>query len=716
MKRLFDTFRNMRKKGVTAVVAAVSSTVVVGFTALAIDVGYVYHVKAELQRTADAAALAGASELANYTDGNYESAVLAVVQEYIAKNPVEGIEVGIEADSDVAFGRAVPRDDGGYDFEPTTDIPDAVRVTVRRTSDSPTGPVDLFFGPVLGQDYVGLTATATAMLVPRDIAIVVDLSASMNDDSELRHYKDTEINLYEIWANLPGGGVSTPVMDEQGFTSSVVMHDNGDGSSHVTISVTSDSTSQTKALSHITFGFPEGAWSDAVNTAYTDGSYSAPVSGTDPTTGLSGVKFDAVGNGLGEDGVSETDTFDFDIANEYLGNMQMAIATKAGQGLGYVNHTVAAGPTWGFMNTWGTITLDELYDPTSDAGLIHLPRYSSWSDAEVQARLQALGYNEEEMGALVSSGYDNSESLWRNRVGVVLGLALWQSGKDGGVPGGDGDDRVEDGEMSWVSYPYERGSWSEYIKNYVDSTGTEMYRENSDFRYRYGLKTYINYLLENRRCYHETADLWMTPEQPIKAVKDAVQECIDVIVDLKSNDKVSLETYDKYGRHQVPLTLNDHGMPNALQAIPDALTGVASGINARHGIQAGHYDVWTNIGEGFIRAVEELTNEDRIRPSAMKVIMILTDGIANVDQDYNINEYNGRQWAEANARVAADLGMRIYSITVGANADQSFMASIAEDIGHGEHFHAEGSIEQYTEQLRTIFGTLGGRRPVRLIE
>jgi hypothetical protein len=37
------------------------------------------------------------------------------------------------------------------------------------------------------------------------------------------------------------------------------------------------------------------------------------------------------------------------------------------------------------------------------------------------------------------------------------------------------------------------------------------------------------------------------------------------------------------------------------------------------------------------------------------------------------------------------------------------------DIGHGEHFHAEGSIEQYSAQLAEIFQQLGSQRPVELI-
>lgn len=45
----------------------------------------------------------------------------------------------------------------------------------------------------------------------------------------------------------------------------------------------------------------------------------------------------------------------------------------------------------------------------------------------------------------------------------------------------------------------------------------------------------------------------------------------------------------------------------------------------------------------------------------------------------------------------------------------AIMDQVAE-IGHGEHFHTEGSIEEHGEQPDAIFRTLGGKRPVQLIQ
>ncbi len=51
------------RSGHIVVLVAVMLTTILGITALAIDVGYICAAKSQLQRTADAAALAGASAL-----------------------------------------------------------------------------------------------------------------------------------------------------------------------------------------------------------------------------------------------------------------------------------------------------------------------------------------------------------------------------------------------------------------------------------------------------------------------------------------------------------------------------------------------------------------------------------------------------------------------------------------------------------------------------
>ena len=59
--------------------------------------------------------------------------------------------------------------------------------------------------------------------------------------------------------------------------------------------------------------------------------------------------------------------------------------------------------------------------------------------------------------------------------------------------------------------------------------------------------------------------------------------------------------------------------------------------------------------------------------------------------------------------------MQIIAVTVGQDADQDLMEEIAE-VGNGVHFHAQGSIDQYSQQLAAIFGRITGKRSVELIQ
>ena len=65
--KLISKFKDQR--GVTAIIVAVSLTMLIGFAALAIDVGYLYATKNELQNVADSAALAATGLLGDiYTN------------------------------------------------------------------------------------------------------------------------------------------------------------------------------------------------------------------------------------------------------------------------------------------------------------------------------------------------------------------------------------------------------------------------------------------------------------------------------------------------------------------------------------------------------------------------------------------------------------------------------------------------------------------------
>ncbi len=598
----------VRKRAVVAVQVAVLMVVLLGFAVLTVDVGALYNNKADLQRTADAAALAAAARLVDYSDGEDPVTVAReTALDYTVRNPVFGNNVSIDTGSDVVFGRATySNSTGQYTFTETEVAPDAVRVRVRKTADSENGAVTLFFARIFGHESTNMSAEALAAAMPRDIAVVADLSASHTDDSEFRNYQLTNINMFEVWDDLPGGDDDVSACDNVTCASGQV---------------------------------------------------------------CSGGACVAAGPGN------------------------------------------TAGPSWGYMDNlgWGTANISTTYNPTTDTGLVRLQYNSNWSVSALNTYMQSRGYNTAERNALNSSANDSSGG-YANRVAVALGLANWNSGIPGGrwstvgAPAGNNNTMVGSNEMSWqvgilgASASSSSGIWLDYIDNYVRQTGNEMYSANSNFRYRYGIKTFMNYLLEKRVSNTQTPALANTRTQPMQAVKDAVSYMTTTIADLDTDDQISLEIYGTTARHEVNLTKDHHLVSDRLNAM-----------------QAGHYDSWTNTGGGIMKGIQELTST-RARGTARKVIILLTDGNANVDSSGNTNtESGGNAYALAQANAAAAQGIRIFAVSVGADSNTDLMQQIA-DITNGEHFHAEGSIEEYSAELAEIFGRLAGRRPVELIQ
>jgi len=605
MTRLYQRVRKSgygqhesRRRGVTAVVVVVSLPIIIGFAALTVDVAVLYNTRADLQRAADAGAMAAAAALtsAGFQDEDPQVRARNVAQSFVEESRVLGGQVTIDTGRDVTFGRAVyDPENNSYTYEPTDFLPDAVRVTVRKTADSPNGATGLYFARFFGKASTNIQATAIAAVAPRDMALTVDLSGSMNDDSELQHYELTDVNLYDVWSALPGG------IDDEVST-----------------------------------------W--------------------------------------GEDEIP-------------------------------ADPRQAAGPGWGFFKQmgFGDFDVNEDYDPRGDAGLVELRYNDDWNDNDLEAALTARGYNADEVEAIMDDRHDRS-GFYDERVAIALGFADWHSGMPGGRwenlgmnewEVGNGNTYMGGSELAWSEQFFDRSMdesqdvWEDYI-DYVTSSRTRMEGANRDFRYRYGLKTFVNFLLESRNSNAQTPELSNTPSQPMEAVKDAADFMVQQFIELNTNDQVSLEVYATTSRHEVDLTPNFASIQSRLRQV-----------------QAGHYDSSTNIGAGIQEAIDELTSP-RARGVSRKIIVLLTDGQANVDRWGRGSTSGGAEYARDMARAAAGQGIRVYAVSVGAGADQALMREIAE-IGGGEHFHAEGTIEQYSEELERIFLDIGGRREAQLI-
>jgi len=177
MKSYFNFFEKVKNQaGVSAVIVAIVLTMLIGFTALAVDVGFMYVTKNELQNVADAAALAGAGHLGSiYAGLSYEDQqthmftranIMAVVQQVAGKNQAAKMNISI-LDADVTIGTW-----DGSTLTPMADPlvgPDAVRVIARRDG-SANGPITTFFAKIFGIDSVDVSADATAALTGQSTA------------------------------------------------------------------------------------------------------------------------------------------------------------------------------------------------------------------------------------------------------------------------------------------------------------------------------------------------------------------------------------------------------------------------------------------------------------------------------------------------------------------------------------------------------------------
>ncbi len=536
-----------RRRAVALVFVAVMIPVLLGFAALTIDVGFLYNTRTDLQNAADSGALAAANVLGeNRSAGGVSKARQAatdIVERYVSL----GHALRIGAD-DLVFGR-VDYDQyaNKYNFTPTNVLPDAVRITVKKTAGSVNGATPLFFAGIFGKHTANVQASAIAGLTgARDIAVAIDLSGSMKYDSELRFYKTTpQINMRDVWASLDG---------------------------------------------------------PAPSKNYVPG----PENQTE-----------------------------------------------------YASDT---GPTIGVMNTWGT-AITSSYNPTTDPGLWYIPNSAPCTIAAITASLTARGYNASRRNTLMNS---SSSLTWPNRVAVMIGLAKW-------TPSSATDTTVGSTELTWIAYPSYRKNWTwaEYI-NWSTGTNNRLTAVNSQFRFRFGVKTFVQFLLDAKYAFSQT-DFRGTPVEPMQSIKDGLQAMVDMT---RSFDQMSLEVFATTARHETDLTLDR-------QSVADRL----------YLRQPNYYDPNTNIGGGLQLAIDELTSS-RVRSNARPMIVLMSDGVSNTGPD-----------AIPVAQQAVDLGIPVYTISVGTDADRSVLQQIANMTG-GQEFYAAGTGAEYTAQLQSIFRTI----------
>ena len=240
-----------RRKGALLVLAAILMVVVIGMVGFVVDMGYIALVKSELQRSADATALAGAYELLDegeLTGTPNKSATRSSVELqagiFAEANPAGHVELQMANDPSYSSGDLVigyvtdPSDPTSFAFNSL--LPDnAVRVTLRRDN-ATNGSINLFFARIFGASSQAVVAESTAIfeggvkgfkvppnsnitskLFPFTLQVDVWNDQIVNGPDDFSHDHDThsvanatdgihEVHLFPLSGGAPGNSGVTP--------------------------------------------------------------------------------------------------------------------------------------------------------------------------------------------------------------------------------------------------------------------------------------------------------------------------------------------------------------------------------------------------------------------------------------------------------------------------------------------------------------------------
>ena len=183
---------------------------------------------------------------------------------------------------------------------------------------------------------------------------------------------------------------------------------------------------------------------------------------------------------------------------------------------------------------------------------------------------------------------------------------------------------------------------------------------------------------KNKPAPHESFYL---PIDPIKitAAKIAANNFINL---LEANDQSGLVSYANSAAIDKQLSNNHATTQTAINAL------AASGA--------------TDIGDAIKLGAAELLSP-RNNPQANKVMILLTDGMANKPNGPGFGEFPADvAYAKAEAGLAADAGIRIFTIGLGEDGeiDEIMLQDIAANSG-GQYYHAPAA-----SQLEEIFNQL----------
>ena len=177
--RILNYQNKCLRRGTITVLAAVFSVVILGMVALSVDLGYILSMKEELQRTADASALAACWDYGRGLANGHDTTVCDQSARAAAQDCAEYNEVGNQgpdidpntsnnAEGDLVLGYVSDLYDPNAQFDTNSvDAFNAVKVRIRR-DENYNGNVPSFFARIFGHTGQPIYAEATAAII-RDV-------------------------------------------------------------------------------------------------------------------------------------------------------------------------------------------------------------------------------------------------------------------------------------------------------------------------------------------------------------------------------------------------------------------------------------------------------------------------------------------------------------------------------------------------------------------
>jgi len=262
--------------------------------------------------------------------------------------------------------------------------------------------------------------------------------------------------------------------------------------------------------------------------------------------------------------------------------------------------------------------------------------------------------------------------------------------------------------------------------------------KSGSYNRKYGFRTLMDYLQEQRYGRVDSEDLWRSPHYPFHAIKEGATMFLGFLTELDFGDEVGLVSYGKWAVKEwthydgeVDIDITDDPITSDYATIDE--------IQRRH--QAGDYNGWTGMGDGILNGRELLVGEASdpdddgfSRYGARPTMLIMTDGQTNQgpsgwsmpggfswdewtdydgdgSADYSTSNWK-KQYAFWEATEAVQRGITLHTMAVGEGADRDLMRAIAF-AGGGIFIDVPGgaTIAAMESQLMDAFRNIASQVP-----